>query len=273
MQFHPVLKYFLRLLVAGILVVTPSLASAFQMTPAVATLEPSGIKSEQIYLFTNNTPMPAAVQFSVTTREQNSDGSEARRTANGLFSVNPMQVVIPSGSTQKIRVKWLGSPNIQGEQAFRFIAQQFPVQLSKENALNVSMTMTMEAALYIRPTNAAPETQQPEPTPGESNVANPDQTQTTPEMLIVNNIKAVNTAQGKQLSITVKNPTGEHVILEKVSLHLTHDGAEPVILSGQQLGNLFRQNLLGGSTRHFVMPLPAGFAPQQTWSGSLHAQP
>ncbi|MEZ5538287.1 MAG: hypothetical protein R3F02_21995 [Thiolinea sp.] len=248
------------------------------MSPAVATLEPSGIKSEQIYLLTNNSPGPAAIQFSVKTRQQRNDGSEVQNPADQLFSVNPKQAVIPSGGTQKIRVRWLGGSNVHHEQAYRFIARQLPIQLAPEGKISLSVTMNIEGALYIKPvgqtgsTSPAPAqntAQKTQLVPGESSVAQPDQTSTRPEMLQVKKVLVVNTPQGKQLALTVTNPAREHIILDNIRVQLSSAGRTPITLSDGQTGNMLKQNLLAGSTRNFIMPVPAGFDPQQQWQGRI----
>ncbi len=275
MQFSPTLRNILRLLVAGTIATLPVLANAFQMSPAVATMEPTGLKSEQIYLLTNTSSGPAAVQFKVLTRQQREDGSEVRDPASSLFGIFPTQTVIPAGGTQKVRVKWQGASSVSGEQAFRFIAKQVPVQLGKADSISVNVNMTLEAALYVRPTGSPEHSVSGKPAAelpvGESSVANPDQTGTAPDMLKVVKVQAVNTPDGQQLSVTLNNPTRNHIILNNISLTLSSEMGKPISLSGEQLGKMVGQNLLAGATRNFIMPLPAGFDPQRTWQAQLQA--
>lgn len=251
-------------------------AHAFQLSPVVAALEPTGPKAEQVYLLTNSSQKPAAIQFDVTTRQQQSDGSESRQAANNHFSVQPSQVVIPAGGTQKVRVKWQGGA-VSREQAYRFIAKQMPVKLEQGGDISINVVMTMEGALYVKPGNgaAAPAASKGEDyTPTASELAAVEaaanQTSTTPAMLQVQSVKTINTPQGKRLAVTLHNPAHEHIILNNARLQLSGAG-KTLSLSGQQLGNLPGQNLLGGATRHFQMPVPAGFDAGAQWQGQLVA--
>lgn len=247
-------------------------AHAFQLSPVVAALEPTGPKAEQVYLLTNGSQKPAAIQFDVTTRQQRSDGSETRQAANNHFSVQPSQVVIPAGGTQKVKVKWQGG-NVSREQAYRFIAKQVPVKLEQGGDISINVVMTMEGALYVKPGtgNSAPAASKGDDyTPTREEIAATEaaanQTSTTPAMLQVQDIRK----QGQYLVISVHNPAQEHIILNATRLQLKA-GIKTLNLSGAQLGNLQGQNLLGGATRHFQMPLPAGFDERVQWQGQLAA--
>lgn len=265
--------HFLLLLVpVFLLLAAPHSAQAFQLSPVTASLEPSGPKAEQVYLLTNSSQKPAAVQFDVTTRQQRTDGSEARHAASNMFSVVPSQVVIPAGGTQKVRVKWLGG-NVSREQAYRFIAKQMPVKLQQGGDISINIVMTMEGALYVKPGNGtASSPRSDDYTPSREELAaverEANQTGTEPAMLQVQNTTIVNTPQGKKLAVTLHNPTGAHIILQNVQLHLGN-GSKKLVLSGAQLGNLPGQNLLGGATRHFQMPVPQGFDSRSQWQGKL----
>lgn len=259
-----------------ILILTCSIrpAFAFQLSPAVAKLEPEGVKSEQIYLLTNSGASPAAIQFKVLTRQQRMDGSEIRDPAQHLFSINPTQVVIPSGGTQKIRVRWLGNTNLPREQAYRFVAQQLPINLTPADSYSIQVTLTMEGALYIKPSGSGSSlssNSRYRPQPGQSVVNNPDQTQTRPHMLQVKKVTLVNTPEGKRLAFTISNPSSEHILLTNVRIQLSTINKAPILLTGKQLGNLLNQNILAGATRNFMLPIPAGFDAQRQWHGKLQA--
>lgn len=273
------LNYLLSIFLSYLSLTTCSYA--FQLSPAVAALDATGIKSEQIYLLTNSSPKPAAIQFSVTTRQQNTDGSEQRNPAASSFSVHPSQVVIPGGGTQKVKVKWVGG-RVNREQAYRFIAKQLPIQLEQKGDISLNIVMTMEGALYVKPANAAnalttPVARSADYTPSAAELAAVEQaanqTSTRPEALVVKQVQVVNTAQGKRLSVTVHNPTHEHIILHQLGLQLSNPVGQSFKLSGQQLGNLLQQNLLGGATRHFMLPTPQGFDASKTWQGRFSSQP
>ncbi len=243
-------------------------ANAFQLSPVIATLEPTGIKSEQIYLLTNTTSKPAAVQFSVTTRQQRRDGSEIRDPAKQLFNVHPAQVVIPAGGTQKVRLKWLGKKPVIRELAYRFIAKQLPIKLSKEKGISINMVMTIEAAVYIKPAGMAIAPPSRPTKRAAQQQVNRSYSKTTPAMLKVAGVRVVNTPKGKQLALTIQNPSREHIVLNNMQVLLTANG-QKILLRGRQLGNMQKQNLLAGSIRNFMMPIPARFNQKLSWTAQV----
>ena len=247
-------------------------AHAFQLSPVVAMLEPSGIKAEQIYLLTNTTSRPAAVQFSVTTRHQRRDGSEIRDPANDLFNVHPSQVVIPAGGTQKVRLKWLGKKPVSRELPYRFIAKQLPIKLSKQKGISVNVVMNIEAAVYVKPAGMATAPPSAPTKKAAQQLTRRSHSNTTPAMLKVMGVQIVNTPKGKQLALTIQNPAREHIILNGMQVLLTANGKK-ILLRGAQLGNMQKQNLLAGSVRNFMMPIPATFTQQLKWVARVQKTP
>jgi fimbrial chaperone protein len=258
--------YFNKIVFSSLLLVSffPEI-NAFELSPAVTTLEPTGIKATQVYLLTNSNKEPAAIQFNVTTRQQRSNGSEIRNSANDLFTIHPAQVVIPAGGTQKIRLKWLGNKKVTREQAYRFIAQQLPINLSKKKGANMNLVMKFEASLYVKPKNNS-----------HNNLNNKTATQVSVIQpnnnklvnLTIAAVQVVNTPQGKQLLLRVSNPSNEHIILDNATVQVS-SGIRNIKLNGKQLGNMSGQNLLARATRNFTMPIPSSFVQQQKWTGKF----
>ncbi len=233
---------------------------AFQISPVVAILEPQGIKAEQVYLLTNSSADPAAVEFTVTTRQQRRDGTEIRESAEHLFNLYPTQVVIPSGGTQKVRLKWLGKKKVTGEQAYRVIAEQLPINLSAEKGMSVKLVMKMETVVYVKPTHMMTEL-----SPDMSKIKSDKAT----EKLQITAIKTIETPKGKQLKLTVENSTNEHIVLQDIQITLAKAGKN-ILLQGDQLGILQQQsNILSGAIRDFIMPIPEKFDQQQGWKASI----
>ena len=241
--------------------------SAFELSPAVTTLEPAGIKATQVYLLTNSNKEPAAIQFNVTTRQQRSNGSEIRNSANDLFKIHPAQVVIPAGGTQKIRLKWLGKKKVTREQAYRFIAQQLPINLSKKKGANMNLVMKFEASLYVKPKNGSHNTLNNK-TANQVSVIQPNNKNNKLVNLTIAAVQVVNTPQGKQLLLRVSNPSNEHIILDNATVQVS-SGIRSIKINGKQLGNMSGQNLLARATRNFTMPIPTSFVQQQKWTGKF----
>jgi fimbrial chaperone protein len=213
-------------------------ANALNIEPLALVLKPSGGGANQTFRVTNDSSEPIAVQFSITTRQQQGD-KEIRHPADNQFSIYPQQTIIPGNATQKIRVKWLGSPKMASEQAYRLISEQVHVSLKKEQQSGVNMLMTMISSIYVRPAK-------------------------TKSSIIVNNIQQ----QGRSLSITLNNSGTRHQLIQSAVLTLTNNNNKTLTLNEQNLKGLVGNNVLAGATRRFTIPVPKGFANGQ-WKGSL----
>ena len=212
-------------------------ASALQMNPLSVVLKPSGGGAKQSFRVTNESNKPIAVQFSVTTRQQ-VNNKEIRRPADKQFMIYPPQTIIPARSTQKVRVEWLGAGKIPREQAYRLIAEQVYVSLDDKEQTGVKMLMTLVGALYVQPNGMR------------SNVQ----------------VKAVQ-RQGNKLAITLANSGNRHQLMRFATLILKN-GAKVITLKGKQLAGLDGNNVLGGATKRFFIPLPRGFV-NGRWTGTV----
>ena len=203
-------------------------ANALQMNPLSLVLKPSGGGARQSFKVTNESNKPIAVQFSVTTRQQ-LNNKEIRHPADKDFMIYPPQTIIPAKSTQKVRVEWLGAGQIPREQAYRLIAEQVYVSLSEEKETGVKMLMTLVGALYVQPNGT------------KSNVQ----------------VKAIQ-RHGNKLALTVSNSGNRHRLMKFATLVLSN-GGQIITLKGKQLLGLDGNNILGGATKRFYIPLPKGY--------------
>ncbi len=229
-----------KLLISILLLVLLSfsqVASALQMNPLSLVLKPSGGGAKQSFRVTNESNKPIAVQFSVMTRQQ-VNNREIRRPADKDFMIYPPQTIIPPRSTQKVRVEWLGSPNLQREKAYRLIAEQVYVSLEKQKQTGINMLMTLVGALYVQP-NAT-----------KSNVQ----------------VKAVQ-RNGNKLAVTLANGGTRHQLMNYSTLTL-RNGNRVLTLKGNALKGINGNNVLAGSTKRFFIPLPKGFV-NGRWTATI----
>ena len=219
------------------LLLTTFSANALQMNPLSLTLKPSGGGAKQSVTVSNESNEPIAVQFSVMTRQQ-LNNKEIRKPADNDFMIYPPQMIIPARSTQKVRVEWLGAGQLPREKAYRLIAEQVYVSLDNKNQTGVKMLMTLVGALYVQPNGM------------KSN-------------LDVTSVKR----HGNQLAVTVANSGNRHRLMKYATLIL-RNGGQTLTLKGKQLVGLDGNNVLGGSTKRFTIPLPKGFR-DAPWQAQL----
>jgi len=214
------------------------IANALQMNPLSLVLKPSGGGAKQSFRVTNESNKPIAVQFSVMTRQQ-VNNREIRRPADKDFMIYPPQTIIPPRSTQKVRVEWLGTPNVKRELAYRLIAEQVYVSLEKQKQTGINMLMTLVGALYVQP-NAT-----------KSDVR----------------VKAVQ-RQGNKLAVTLANAGTRHQLMNYATLTL-RNGNRVLSLKGNALNGINGNNVLAGSTKRFFIPLPKGFI-NGRWTATIN---
>ena len=216
------------LLSAVFLLFTTFSANALQMNPLSLVLKPSGGGAKQSVTVSNEGNQPIAVQFSVTTRQQ-VNNREIRKPADNEFNIYPPQMIIPARSTQKVRVEWMGAGQLPREKAYRLIAEQVFVSLDNKEQTGVKMLMTLVGALYVQPNG------------------------------MKSNLKVTNVKRhGNQLAVTVANSGNRHRLMKYATLNL-QNGNQRISLKGRQLLGLDGNNVLGGATKRFFVPLPKGF--------------
>lgn len=211
--------------------------NALQMNPLSVVVKPTGGGARQSFKVTNESNEPIAVQFSVTTRQQ-VNNKEVRRPADKDFMIYPPQAIIPPKSTQKVRIQWIGKQKVTKELSYRLIAEQVYVSLTKEKQTGINMLMTLVGALYVQPNNT------------KSNVT----------------VTAVQ-QQGNKLAITLVNSGTRHQLMRYATLSLKN--ANKIInLKGKSLVGLDGNNVLAGSTKRFLIPLPKGFV-NGRWNATI----
>lgn len=210
------------------LLLTTFSANALQMNPLSLVLKPSGGGAKQSVTVTNESNQPIAVQVSVMTRQQ-VNNKEVRRPADNDFNIYPPQMIIPPRSTQKVRVEWLGAGQLPREQTYRLIAEQVHVSLDAKEKSGVKMLMTLVGALYVQPNGMR------------------------------SNLKVTSVKRhGNQLAVNVANSGNRHRLMRYATLIL-RNGGQTLSLKGKQIAGLEGNNVLGGATKRFLVPLPKGF--------------
>jgi fimbrial chaperone protein len=232
------LKKFSFIVFLSLSFLSPTL-SAFGLKPLFTSLTPTGVGAEHVFRVTNTGNKPIAVQFNMTTREQQTDGTELQQAADDAFMVYPPQAVIAPNKTQKVRVQWLGEQNPSKELAYRFVAEQVPVNLSKEKSTGVQMVMTVVGSVYIEPKGMTAK-------------------------LSINNLHR----SGNKLAFSVQNSGTKHAVLNNLKIDLSNQ-QQTMQLSGTQVAEAEGKNILAGSARNFSIAYPSGVTLDKNWSAQL----
>jgi fimbrial chaperone protein len=210
---------------------------AYDISPLVLQLDPTGPGSTGSVLITNSHTVPIAIEIKLFERTQQADGSDALVPEKGEFVVIPSQMVIAPGSSQSIRVQWTGDSSPKKELAYRLVTEQLPIQFEKrvtgDRTLDVKVQYRYEAALYI----SAPNTQ-------------PSANVTSARLATSANGEAI-------LELHVANSGKRRAILNLPKIDIeTVNGEAKVSLSEERVGALNNLNILAGSLRVVRLPWP-----------------
>ncbi|MEI6329335.1 MAG: hypothetical protein WCP16_08895 [Pseudanabaena sp. ELA645] len=226
---------------------------AFDIVPISRTFTPTGSGATQSYDLISDKPESQAVEMSVVKREMDLDGNETYIPADDDFLIYPIQVILKAGTTQTVRVTWVGEPNPKQELAYRLVSQQVPINLKKPEIGKptrvegkVEVLFTYMGSLYIRPADVQPK-------------------------VVLESIIA-QTDKGKPaIAMILDNQGSGRASLSNYSLNLTSAG-KTVILKPDQLKEVTNQNILANHKRRFIFPHPADL-PQGTVTATFDYKP
>ena len=224
------------------LLLAASDASAFRFSPFRSKFEPSGPQANQLFLVENNTDVPASVQIRVATRQVDVDGVEVNQDDEKNFTIYPAQMILPPHKSRSVRVQWTGDPNLKQEKAYRIIAEQLPVNLSKEKpkGSSVKFLVSYRGALFVTP-------------PGLSHNVTLDFFGVTQDR-----------EQKKMLEFVFHNRGAKHALLRNLKLVLKDDKGDSVTLAGEkELKGVTGEGILAEHRRRFLLP----------WPKNLHGTP
>jgi len=201
--------------------------AAFQLQPMSASIDPQGGTPTTTFDVRNTTDAPVAVQMRVTTRRIQPDGTELNEDASSQLQLFPSQIILQAGQTQTVRVRWVGDDVLDAELPFRVVAEQLPINLSREQdeASGVRMMLRYRATLYVRPAGVEPE--------------------------VVVTEFSVNDAE---VSMTIENRGTAHALLSD-SLMVLQSAGEETELPAEDVEALATVNVLPGGVRRLRIPV------------------
>ena len=205
-------------------------ASAFSFVPMSASLSPSGAQSVMSFKVTNDTAQAIAVVIKVMTRSIDIEGVESNQPVGSEFIVFPTRVVVQPNSFQTIKVQYKGTASLPRELCYRVMAEQVPIDFSKQETSGVKVLFRYIAALYVTPPKAAPK-------------------------LSVSDLTGAEKDGKKGLMVTLKNDGSRHALLSNPKLQVkdSDPSSLPVALSGDAVLAIEGQNMLPSSSRSFFV--------------------
>lgn len=227
----------------------PNLAWAFEITPVSQTLSPGGSGAKGAYEITNTGADPIAIEFFVAHLLKNLDGSEdlSQREEND-FAVFPSHAVLAPGAMRTVRVQWLGDSQPEQELAFRFMAEEVPVNLdapASDGKVHASLKFhyNFHGTLFVTPKGATPD-------------------------IGVEALQLVRAEDGPRLVVRVQNTGTMRGWIRKFVLHVVVNG-EPFDLTEQEVPALLNLPVLAGGHREVTLPWPANLPVEAPSAASI----
>ncbi|HMP81894.1 MAG TPA: fimbria/pilus periplasmic chaperone [Verrucomicrobiota bacterium] len=207
----------------------------FTLVPMVQNFAPSGRKANQAFQVENESGQTVAIQISMKTRTISADGRESNEDAEDDFIVYPAQLILKPREAQTVRVKWIGNPKPDRELAYRIVAEQLPVNVSKEQeaGINIKIMTRYLGSVYIVPNGAKPAVA--------LDLAQPQR----------------NAGGREELLVQLGNHGTKHAMLRDLRLRIQSQG-RTVELGPESLKGLAGENLLAGGQRKIALPWPEG---------------
>jgi fimbrial chaperone protein len=213
------------------LMLTAAVSQAFQFSPISRVFSPTGKDRVHEFRVTNEGNDPIAVELKILKRKMDVKGEDVLdENEDDAFVIFPTQTIVMGGNSKKIRVEWLGGPDIDVEQPYRIIAEQVPVDLEKRSANQGAMVQVMlkyVGSVYVRPDGLK-------------------------SQIVIHGAR-VETLDGKRvLTLEMENVGARHTLIKDPVLKL--GGVE---LAKEDLAGFSDSNILARTNRTYSIPLPA----------------
>lgn len=138
-------------LTAGVWGLGSAPARAYQVSPMIFELEPSGRNASAMLYIENTAALPLTVEVTVERRVFDEQGAEARTPAPEDFVLFPPQAVVPAGGTQAIRVQYNGPATLASSVMYTVTVRQLPVNLPLTEGNGVRFVFNFSAVVNVVP--------------------------------------------------------------------------------------------------------------------------
>ena len=230
----------MSLIIVGLIAIAPQVNASFEFSPIIANLKPSGSGASSAFTVTNTGANRIPVQVSIVAREPDIAGKEVYKETekvNEMFRIFPSQIVLKPKETRTLRIRYVGSPKVKSELAFRIIAEELPVNVSDPGKVyttavaQVNITTRYIGSLYVTPSGAAPN--------------------------VSVDVKRVE-IPGKNLELTITNRGTSHQVIKSPIVRIKPiRGGKEIVLPATEVKSLVNQNILSSKTRKFNLAWPS----------------
>ena len=225
-------------LVLAIFALGSTASWGYNISPMVIELRPAGSGTSTSLTITNTHEVPVAIEISAYKRSQKEDGSDDLTPETEDLIITPPQMIIPPGTSQSVRIQWVGEASPDLELPYRIVTEQLPIRLTKvqrnDRTADISMKYRYEAALYIVPDGAKPEA-------------------------VISHAEVVSQDGEKMVRLTLNSQGTKRAILDSPKVKISSSGSD-FTLEGEEAKALQGLNILPNSKRVVYLPAPNGIS-------------
>lgn len=135
-------------------VVLTDQAFAQRVQPMSYELSPSGSSSSTSLRIENNSKVDMTLELMANKIVVDENGTETTLPAEDDFLIFPPQLILKSGKTQAVRVKYIGEPTIDQSVPYRISIKQIPIDLSGSGKSGVGMVVNFHTLAHVAPKSA-----------------------------------------------------------------------------------------------------------------------
>lgn len=218
----------LKFLIPAVLVLAlAGIAHAYQVSPMIYDMKPTGPGASAVIRVNNTNSAPITIEMVAEKRLFDEAGKESREPADKDFVLFPPQAIVQPGSTQAVRIQYVGEQKLDKSSTYTVTVKQVPVQLPNDGKSGVQFVFNFSTVANIIPDGAKA------------------------------SIETVSLApSGKSLKLTLHNAGNKYANLALSNLELSGGSYKIVVKDDAWRKSLGTSWILPGGTRIIEIPKP-----------------
>jgi fimbrial chaperone protein len=203
------------------------IAHAYQVTPMVYDMKPTGQAASAVIRVNNTNAAPITIEVVAERRLFDEKGTESRQPADKDFILFPPQGVVQPGATQAVRIQYVGPQQLDKSATYTITVKQVPVNLPNDGKSGVQFVFNFSTVANIVPEGAKAQIETVSLTP-----------------------------DGKKLKLTLRNAGNKYANLALSNVALSGTGFSTIIKDEAWRKALGASWILPGGTRVVELTKP-----------------
>jgi fimbrial chaperone protein len=225
-------------LLAVVILLSASSARAYEVTPMIYDLNPTGKEATTVIRAHNTNASPITIELVAEKRMFDENGAETRAPADNDFVLFPPQAVVQPGVSQALRVQYVGPTDLAKSVMYTITVKQIPIKMPAETARGVQFVFNFSTVANVVPRGAKPQ---------------------------IDTVSLV--PAGDTLRLTIRNSGNRYANLALSSVALEGTGFSTIIKDDAWRKALGASWILPDGTRVISLPKPPGSS-----AAALHAK-